>query len=565
MSENTPDTRKYLERARGLHRAGELRSALDAYETLLRGDPENPDALVGSGLVLAALGARGPADDQLAKARAAAPTRSDIAFAHAGLLKDAGRLIASERAYRDAVALQGDAKGRLAFAQGMRHLGRLDEAETNLRSALDQNPTASAWLALSDVLVDRYRIDEAILACREAANLAPNSAATHLRLGTRLLEAGQTDAARLAFRDAIRHEPANTAAHYSLSRITRHVDVDDRVHDLGRLAGMQTLSDRSRADAHFALFKVWDDLGDHDQAFGHLTEANALIRRQISYSSDANRRYFAAIRQAFDAVVDSRSAPVSLPEAAPGSTSIFVVGLPRSGTTLVEQILASHPVVHGAGEIQNLRLEMLRGLERAGRTEEGFPNGVRHLSDDDWRAVGLGYEASLEPTGRPVTVNKTPGNFQMVPAIWAALPGAKIIHCRRDPLDTCFSIFRHNFVGWGFHYAYDQEEVAVLYAIYESFMAHWSARRPTGMFDLAYERLVAEPERTARALLDYCGLPWDARCLDIAGNHRLVRTASVEQVRNPIHGGAIGAWRRYEAHLAAMRGALAREGVDAAT
>lgn len=561
MTDDNPSVGPGLDRARALQHAGHLRPALEAYEAVLRLAPNNPDALLGSGLVLAALGAHGPAVGQLEKARAAAPARADIAFAYARLLSDAGRLTASERVYRDTLAIDSRPGGLLAFAQGMRQLGRLDDAESALRDVLALSPSAPAWLALSDVLVDRYRIEEAVTACREAVDLAPASSAAHLRLGTRLLEAGQTDGARLAFRDAIRHEPANTAARYSLARITRHIEADDGVRDLERLAGPETLSPRQRADAHFALFKVWEDLDDPDRAFRHLAEANRLIRRQVSYSSAADRRYFAAIERAFDAVADGSVGHADPRQDAPGSTCIFVVGLPRSGTTLVEQILASHPLVHGAGEIQNLRWEMLRGLERIGRSEDGFPDGVRYLDAEGWRAIGLGYEASLEPAGRPITVNKTPGNFQMVPAIWAALPGAKIVHCRRNPLDTCFSIFRHNFVGWGFLYAYDQEEVAALYATYDRFMTHWSTRRPEGMFDLSYERLVADPEGTARALLDYCGLPWDPRCLDIEGNRRLVRTASVEQVRSPIHGQGIGSWRRYERHLEPMRAALAREGI----
>lgn len=367
MTDDNPTEVPGLDQARALQRAGRLRPALEAYEAVLRLAPNNPDALFGSGMVLAALGAHGPAAGQLDKARAAARARPDIAFAYARLLSDAGRLAASEQAYRDTVAIDSRPSGLLAFAQGMRQLGRLDDAEATLRNVLALSPSAPAWLALSDVLVDRYRIDEAVAACREAVDIAPASSAAHLRLGTRLLEAGQTDAARLAFRDAIRHDPANTAAHYSLARITRHIEADDGVRDLERLTSSETLSARQRADAHFALFKVWEDLGDPDRAFGHLAQANRLIRQQVSYSSTADRRYFAAIERAFDAVVDGGFGYTVPHPDGPGSTCIFVVGLPRSGTTLVEQILASHPLVHGAGEIQNLRWEMLRGLERIGR------------------------------------------------------------------------------------------------------------------------------------------------------------------------------------------------------
>lgn len=546
-----------LAQARTHHSAGRLKPALAAYESALRLAPTHPDALFGSATVLAALGATEAALGQVEKACSSSPTRPDIAFVRAALLLESERLIASEQAYRDAVDLADTPRGLLNFAQGMRQLGRLEDAEAALRRAIALEPTGPALFALSDVLMDRYRSDEAIDACRLAAILSSGSAAS-LRLGTRMLEAGRTDAARRAFRQAVLQAPTNTAAQYSLARISRHSGQDARVRELERLSNTDRLSPRQRADAHFALFKAREDLGDTGTAFQHLAQANALVRSQISYSTDADQRYFARIEQAFDAVIGNASAS----ESGPGAGQIFVVGLPRSGTTLVEQILASHPMVHGAGEIQNLRLEMLRGFERKG-IRDGFPDGARQLDPAGWHDVGAGYVASLEPSGRPVTVNKTPGNFQMVPAIWSALPGARIVHCRRNPLDTCFSIFRHNFVGWGLHYAYDQAEVAALYGIYDRFMAHWAARNPQGMFALSYEELVADPERVARALLAYCGLPWDDRCLDFANTPRIVRTASVEQVRQPIHAQSVGSWRRYAPQLGPMRQYLKAGGIEA--
>lgn len=546
-----------LAQARSHHAAGRLRPSLAAYETALRLEPAHTDALFGSAMVLAALGAIAAALGQVDKALAYSPTRPDIAFARASLLLESERLIASEQAYRDALSLAESPRALLTFAQGMRQLGRLDAAETALRRAIQLLPSPPALLALSDVLIDRYRIGEAVAACRRAAILAPGPTAS-LRLGTRLLESGQADAARRAFRQAIVQMPTNTAAHYSLARITRHTGEDARVRDLMRLASTSELPARQRADVHFALFKVREDLGDTDGAFQHLAQANALVRDQITYATDADQRYFDRIGQTFDAVGGAGATATS----GPGTGQIFVVGLPRSGTTLVEQILANHPMVHGAGEIQNLRLEMLRGFERD-NLQDGFPDGARRLDTAGWHAVGAAYVASLEPSGRPFTVNKTPGNFQMVPAIWSALPGARIVHCRRNPLDTCFSIFRHNFVGWGLHYAYDQEEVAALYGIYDRFMTHWEERQPGGVFTLSYETLVADPETVARALLDYCGLPWDDRCLDFANTRRIVRTASVEQVRQPIHTQAIGSWRRYARHLGPMRARLRAAGIDA--
>lgn len=549
----------YLSTARASHRAGYLRRALDDYEVVLRQSPDHADALFGSAKVLTDLGAIAASVSQLEKARRAAPDRADIAFALAASLSEAGRLSQSEAAYHAAIALDTTPKATLDFAVGMRNLGRLSEAEAALGTVLAHTPAPQLWLALSDVLVDRYRMDDAVDACRAAIVLATHAAAAHLRLGTRLAEGGRTDAARRAFARCTVIEPTGTVAPYSLARLTRHTRASAPIAQLDALANAPAIPPRRRADAHFALFKVHDDLDEVDTAFEHLTQANDLIRRQVRYASDADRAYFDRVRQAFEPMdLTSEAAPD-----APGQCQIFVVGLPRSGSTLVEQILASHPLVHGAGEIQNLRRELLRGLEAVDAANYGFPEGVERLNAAHWHAVGRAYEASLEPTGRPVTVNKTPGNFQMVPAIWRALPKARIIHCRRAPMDACFSMYRHSFVGWGFLYAYDQQEVATAHGIHDRFVAHWQARRPEGLHTLSYEALVADTETEVRRLLAYCGLPWDDRCLDFASNPRAVRTASLAQVRQPIHANAIGSWKRYATHLSAMRDQLLKEGLDA--
>jgi hypothetical protein len=240
----------------------------------------------------------------------------------------------------------------------------------------------------------------------------------------------------------------------------------------------------------------------------------------------------------------------------PSPAPVFIIGMPRSGTTLIEQILAGHPLVFAAGESPELRVAVA-GLE-TDHPGLAFPEIVPALTDDALRRHGASYLNAVAPPGREVGrfVDKMPGNFHFAGLIRLALPNARIIHVRRDPIDTCLSCFTQLF-RVGQHYSYDPRELGRYYRAYETLMAHWHRVLPAGiMLDVRYEDVVADVERESRRIVAHCGLDWDSACLDFHVARRPVRTASAVQVRQPVYATSVGRWRSYGDMLAPLIGAL---------
>jgi hypothetical protein len=310
------------------------------------------------------------------------------------------------------------------------------------------------------------------------------------------------------------------------------------------------LTTDDRTELRFALAKACGDAGDAVGSFRHLLEGNRLKRLTITYDETALFALFDRIRAVFTA--DRMAAP---PTVALGDTArpIFVVGMPRSGTTLVEQILASHPAVFGAGELTDLPTL----AAELGRHGPPFPDVVTVLPADRLARLGEAYCQRLRacaPAARHV-VDKLPANFQLIGLIRLALPGARVIHIERDPIDTCLSCFARLFTGPQL-YAYDLTELGHYFRAYQSLMAHWRRVLPAGiLLEVRYEDLVDDIEGNARRILAHCGLPWDPGCLAFHRSERTVRTASAAQVRQPLYRHAVGRWHVY--------GDLARPLLDA--
>ena len=285
-----------------------------------------------------------------------------------------------------------------------------------------------------------------------------------------------------------------------------------------------------------------------DRAFEHLLQGNALKRREVDYNEAAHQRTFQAIaeavrRQPARSLCAARAIPRRLP--------IFIVGMPRSGSTLVEQILASHPQVHAAGELKNLDRVVQRRVRRGTAGRFLFRRASAALDADGLRRLGQAYLASLPPLadGKTRITDKAPSNFFHVGLIRLILPNARIIHTMRDPVDTCVSCFSRLFTH-GQAFSYDLAELGRYYRWYHELMDHWRSVLPAGaMLDVSYEDVVDNLEEQARRLIDYCGLPWDDRCLSFHETSRPIATASNVQVRQPLYRSSLARWRRYEAYL----------------
>jgi hypothetical protein len=313
-----------------------------------------------------------------------------------------------------------------------------------------------------------------------------------------------------------------------------------------RLAASDDLSPADHMQLHFALGKALSDLRQHDAAFEHLRRGNAMKRATTGYDEAAALGLFDRIEATFTPERIARMAGGGQPSAVP----ILVLGMPRSGTTLVEQILASHPQVHGAGELDAFDA-VVRSVHGPGGERAPYPEFVPALDATAIGMIGAHYLTRLEALApdAPHVTDKMPSNFYFVGLVHLALPRARIIHVMRDPVDTCLSCFSKLFSAPQDH-TYDLAELGRYYARYARLMAHWRKVLPPGrMLEVRYEDVVADLEGEARRITAHCGLAFDPRCLAFHRTERPVRTASATQVRQPLYRGAVGRWRPYARHL----------------
>ncbi|HEY1944259.1 MAG TPA: sulfotransferase [Roseiarcus sp.] len=304
---------------------------------------------------------------------------------------------------------------------------------------------------------------------------------------------------------------------------------------------------------HFALGKAYADIADCERSFRHFSQGGALKRKHRGYDEAQVLRDLELTQAGCASEWFARHYGYGDPSPIP----VFIIGMPRSGATLVEQILASHPDVHGAGEINDFEMAMGE-IGEVGSLALGRPEFVAQISDEDLRRLGAGYLRRIDAATRPERriVNKTTENFRFAGLISLALPNARIVHVRRNPLDTCVSCFSNLFLN-DLPYSYDLAELGCYYRAYEALMNFWRSVLPHSMMiEVQYEDVVADLEGQARRIVAHCGLPWDARCLDFHNHQRSVRTASVAQVRRPLYTSSVGRWRRYDAFLEPLVAAL---------
>ena len=450
----------------------------------------------------------------------------------------------------------------VARAKALRQVERLDEALALARQAVALAPkSAEAHNTLATVHQFLGQTDEA-LAYFEQAALLPGAVAEEALVGraTLLMEAGRRDDALAAFDRALKVFPGSVQALAGRAdaRTFRIGDADIAALEACVAEGeRRSLTDR--ISAHFALGKAYLDIQDPERAFHHFDMGNRQKRSTFIYDAAATGQWMERVAEAFAPELYARLPAAGEPSALP----VFILGMPRSGTTLIEQIVSSHPQVTGAGELSALRLV----VEGSGI----FPDRVKALAGEEggqffWQ-LGEAYLSRVAPLaqGRARLVDKMPGNFLYAGLIPLILPQARIIHARRHPVDTCLSCYTKLFVGEQ-QFTYEQTELGRFYRHYERLMTHWREVLPSDRFiEVDYEAVVENLEGEARRLVDFLGLPWDDACLNFHDNRRVVRTASVNQVRQPIYKTSKGRWRAYAGYLGPLLDALGIEasGIEA--
>jgi len=412
----------------------------------------------------------------------------------------------------------------------LRGAGDFAGAETAFRRACSLKPDlASAWLNLGTNLQIQSNVREAQAAFARAVECQPGYVMAHVANGHALNALGRTGDAIAEFRAAIAADPRAVLAWAGLAEIKTVSLGDEDIPLLERLCADPALDDEQRAIAGFALGRALEDRQRFTDAFAAFDAANAAMRRLMPWDAAAHSRSIDAIAAAFE------TPPASARDATLGRDVIFVVSLPRAGSTLAEQILAAHPDVEGAGEINDLAVIV---QEESARRGEPYPVWVGKATPEDWERLGRTY---LERTQRwrgahRIHVDKAVFNWPLVGAIAAMLPGAHIVNARRDALETGWSCFKQRFVRGQQMFSYALADIGAYWIDYDRLMFFWHARYPGRIYDLIYEDLVAAPEPAIRRLLDFCGLPFASSCLRPHQSDRVVRTSSAAQVRQPLRG-----------------------------
>lgn len=459
-----------------------------------------------------------------------------------------GRYRDSENLLRRALELSpGFTAARANLALVLYRQGRPEEAIAELDRVTEEEPGNAGHANLQAAAMGRIgEFDEAITLYEKVLQKAPKQARIWMSFGHTLKTVGRLDEGIAAYRKAIVLEPTLGEAWWSLANLkTVRFNADD-------MAAMETALSRStiaiedRFHLDFALGKAHEDRGEPDAAFAHYATGNALRKTQLDYDPEETSRYVDRLieicTQDFFASREGQGCDAIDP--------IFVVGMPRAGSTLIEQILSSHSQIEGTSELPDMPM--------LSRQDRRYPLGLPDLEPEQLRQLGEDYLKRTRihrKTERPLFIDKLPNNWMHVAFIRLILPGAKIIDARRHPLGCCFSNFKQHFAK-GQAFSYDLDHLGRYYSDYVRLMAHIDAVQPGKIHRVSYERMVDDTEAEVRALLDYCGVAFEDACLAFHKTERAVRTPSSEQVRQPIFREGTEAWKQFDGHLGPLRAAL---------
>jgi tetratricopeptide (TPR) repeat protein len=590
-----------------------LQEAKSLYGEVLGQFEGFPRALEGLGLALLADKEAAEASKYLAKASAAAPQRAKTRMALARALAESGHIAESEKTIKEALELdprQSDLnQAELALASGdmeeaekilrkilsqdpndvkaLRLLSsiaveasrfrparkmlehavevqpgfiagwndlanllmkqdRYEEALKAVQRAIDIDPKmVHSWVVKGNILTRAQRNEESLEAYGQALELSPRSAGALSGMGHVLKTIGRQQESIDAYRKCIRNHPAYGEAYWSLANLKTFEFDENEVRVMQQMIEDKGLADEPRVNFCLALGKHFENEKDYDRAFEHYRRGNDLRRENEIYDPVQTQVVHDRIIEVFNQEFLDEREGWGDPDPAP----IFVVGLPRSGSTLIEQILASHSMVEGTMELPDLS-RVIAELTRQSPGRVEYPEAMRNVDEDAARAMGEAYLQTTMRyrTGKPFFIDKMPNNFSSVGLLKVILPQAKIIDARRHPLDSCLGSYKQLFFK-GQSFTYDQFELGHYYLQYRRIMEHWREVLPGKVLDVHYENMVLDQENQTRRLLEYCGLPWEDQCLRFYETERAINTASSEQVRQPIYTKALNFWRNYESHL----------------
>lgn len=513
---------------------GNPQAARQDAEAALRLKPGYAEAVVLLGMSLSA-------EDRLPEARQVFLSLLAKRPAWPQVLLELGRVLRREKTPRKAVealgrALQLDPNSAAAafeLALALRDIGQIDHARTAVERAIARDPgLAQAHGLRGDLLREQGLLAMALASYDDAVRLAPEAPHVHSARGHLLSDLGRDDEAAASYEAALARRPHHASALYGLGLRRRMSPGDPLLAQLREAYAHARLSEAERCELCFAMAKACEEMGDPAASFAALQEANALRKKDLGYTIAQDEALFASLLAAAPRLMAAGADVTPLA----GPVPLFIVGMPRSGTTLLEQIVSAGPDVQGLGELNFVRQY---GLELA--------TGQRPASPQALQEFASRYLAAVAPlaAGRPWVVDKMPSNFQFVPLICAALPQARILHIHRDARAVCWSNFKHYFASRSLGFAYDLSDLARYYALYAEMMRQWHVLCAGRVLDVDYESLTAQPDDETRRIIASLGLAWHDDYLAPEKNGRLVRTASAQQVRKPIYRGSSEAWKAF--------------------
>ena len=507
--------RKLLAQAARLHKEGQLEEAEKLYRQVLKNNPDNVDAMRMLAMVAATLKRFDDAERLLRRAVGIAP---DFLAA----VIDLGRILKEQ--------------------------DRFEEAIGYFKKAIEINPNnPQTHFLLAGAYAPAALNQEAVKEYQRTLELSPRHPGALLGLGNALKTIGRLDEAVNAYHDCISVKPNNGETYWSLANLKTYRFSDEQLQEMeNRIEDGTGTTDKSEVNFLFALGKAYDDRHDYDRAWHYYERGNDKQRMLVQYDPVHTETINDAIIDVFDRALFEEKSGSGHPDPAP----IFILGLPRSGSTLIEQVLASHSQVEGTSELPYLG-RVATSLNRNRPDGINYPEAVRELAPENLAALGEDYirYAQLHRTeGKPFFVDKMPNNFPTIGFLHLILPDAKIIDARRHPLDACVGNFRQHYAR-GQTFAYDLTDIGEYYLQYQRMMDHWHEVLPGRILTVQYEEVVTDFDNQVRRILEYCRLPWEEDCIRFYETERPVRTASSEQVRQPIYTGALNFWRNYETHL----------------
>ena len=552
---------------------GRYSKALKASQTATILSSQDFEAHFNLGVILKKLGKYNEAE---ASYRRTIILKEDHVNAHnnlGALLRELGRLDESESVLRKAIIAKADFVGAINnLGITLQEMGKLDEAEESLRQAIALKPEfADAYYNLGITLKKTKRIDEAEVFYRQAIELNPGYIKAHINLGIALKEMGRPEEAEVTFRKAIALNPEYAEAfnnlgialkglgrleeaeanfrkaialnpncaknHLNLTLMKNFKSKDEQFFNMHELYLNKNIPEEERCHINFGLAKAYEDLGDFRQAFKHFSEGNALRKKLLGYEINQDIELFEHIKSSYEQIKKSSLENEKLEE---NLMPIFIVGMPRSGTTLVEQIISSHLKVTGAGELSFIS-----------QFGQSIATGFSDTNSQVLLNLRHKYLTKLKKVsnGNNVVTDKLPQNFLYIGLIATAFPEAKIVHVKRDRAAVCWANYKQYFNSKGLGYSYGLDEVISYHQLYQDLMKFWMNSLSKRIHNLDYELLTVDQENVTRSLIDYLGLGWDEKCLTPQNNQRNIKTASDIQVRKKVYQGSSQQWKKYEPFL----------------